>query len=297
MNPEKTSRAKVEAAILQFALERPELGQFSVAAELMKMGLQISASTVRNVWKRHGLETGYLRLMAKSRRIGDGAPQQLSNEERVLLKRERLNRRLAADAKIQEESVSEVRRERILLAAARIFARKGYAQTSLKEVCKAAGIQPASLYYHFKSKNDLFATVHHLGISRVNEAMDEVAAKHTDPWIRLEETCATAVRFQLDRSELAMVVRVDTGVQLHAKLQKKVDADRAAYEDRFRRQIEELPLHPKADRTLLRLTLLGALNWTSVWYQPGRLTPEEIGRQLIRIVFGYDQGGSEKSRP
>src|SRR5690606_25387145 len=131
----------------------------------------------------------------------------------------------AADARIQDESISDVRRERILLAAARVFAAKGYAQASLKEVCSAAGIQPASLYYHFKSKEDLFATVHHLGISRVNQALDDAALRHRDPWACLEETCATALRFQLDRSELAIVVRVDSGVKLHAKLQKKINAD------------------------------------------------------------------------
>lgn len=293
MKQEKQLSAETEALVLRYAHERPDLGQFSVAAELAKAGHRVSASTVRNIWKRHGLETGYQRLMAKSRRTGqegqEGQKAQppLSSQEQALLKRERRNRRLAADARTHDESISEARRDMILLAAARVFAAKGYAQASLKEVCSAAGIQPASLYYHFDSKEALFATVHHLGISQINQALDETAARHDDPWTRLEETCATALRFQLDSSELAVVVRVDSGVTLHAKLQKKINADRAAYEDRFRRQIEDLPLHPKADRTLLRLTLLGALNWTSVWYRPGRLDPAGIGRELIRIVFGY----------
>lgn len=287
MKSEKSHAADTEALILQYALERPDLGQFSVAAELAKKGHRVSASTVRNTWKRYGLETSYQRLMAKSRKASNGAWPPLSAQEQALLRRERKNRRLAADARIQDESISEVRRERILLAAARVFAAKGYTQASLKEVCNAAGIQPASLYYHFRSKEDLFATVHHLGISQINQALEETARRHDDPWIRLEEICATALRFQLDPSELAIVVRVNTGIRLHRTLQKKIDTDRAAYEDLFRSQIDALPLHPKADRTLLRLTLLGALNWTSFWYKQGRLTPSEIGRQLIRIVFGY----------
>lgn len=285
MKPERSRSADTEALILKYALERPDLGQFSVAAELEKIGHRVSASTVRNTWKRHGLETGYQRLMAKSK---NGTQSPLSAQEQVLLKRERENRRLAADARTQDESISEVRRERILLAAARVFAIKGYVQASLKELCSAAGLQPASLYYHFQSKEDLFATVHHLGMTQINQALNDTAQRFDDPWIRLEETCATALRFQLDHSELAVVVRVNTGIMLHAKLQKKIDADRATYEDIFRHQIDALPLHPQADRTLLRLTLLGALNWTSFWYQPGgRLDPTEIGRQLIRIVFGY----------
>lgn len=278
----------IEARVLQYGLEQPTLGQFSVAQAMQAEGMAVSASTVRNIWKRHGLETSYLRLLAKSKGQGGGPKADLNDAELAQLKRERRNRRLVEKAKDQDEAVSSLRRDEALRAAARIFAVKGYADTSLREVGDAAGIRPASLYYHFTSKEDLFATVHHLGMTRVNEALDATIAQYEDPWKKLEEACATALKFQLNPSELAIVVRVDPGVRYPARLQKKIDADRASYEDRFRRLIEGLPLHEKADRTLLRLTLLGALNWTRVWYRPsGPMSAEDIGRELIRIVFGY----------
>ncbi len=281
-------RPDIEARVIQYGLEQPTLGQFSVAQALQAQGLKVSASTVRNIWKRHGLETSYLRLLAKSKGTNGGSKTELNPDEQSHLKRERRNRKRAEKAKGQDEAVSALRREEVLLAAARIFADKGYAETSLREVAAATGMQPASLYYHFASKEDLFATVHHLGISRVNQALDATASLYDDPWQRLEEACATALKFQLNPSDLAVVVRVDPGIRYPARLQRRIDADRASYEDRFRRLIDELPLHRKADRTLLRLTLLGALNWTRVWYRPsGPLSAEDIGRQLIRIVFGY----------
>lgn len=274
--------------MLRYALEQPSLGQFSVAKAMQDAGIKISPSTVRNIWKRNGLETSYLRLMAKSKGSTGASEASLDEDEIKLLKREHRSRQLAEKAKHQDESVSELRREEILRAAARIFASNGYAETSLREICDAVGMQPASLYYHFPSKEDLFATVHHLGINRVNHALDETVRQYEDPWERLEEACATALKFQLNPSELAIVVRVDPGIRFPPRLQEKVDADRASYENRFRTLIEDLPLHEKADKTLLRLTLLGALNWTRMWYQDsGRLSAEEIGRELIRIVFGY----------
>lgn len=283
-----SSRLDVEARVIQYGLEQPTLGQFSVAQAMQSEGLKISASTVRNIWKRHGMETSYQRLLAKSKGKEGSHKTVLNESERTQLERGRHNRRLAEKAKVQDEAVSALRRDELLLAAARIFATKGYTETSLREVGAAVGVRPASLYYHFSSKEDLFATVHHLGITRVNDALDATIVLHDDPWKRLEEACATALKFQLNPSELAIVVRVDPGVRYPAALQRKIDADRASYEDRFRRLIESLPLHKKADRTLLRLTLLGALNWTRVWFRPsGKLSPEEIGRELIRIVFGY----------
>lgn len=46
-------------------------------------------------------------------------------------------------------------REKILDAAARLFATKGYAAVSMRRVATEVGMTPANLYYHFKDKEDL----------------------------------------------------------------------------------------------------------------------------------------------
>lgn len=50
-------------------------------------------------------------------------------------------------------------RQAILEAAARIMATKGFSGTSISMICKAAGCQASSLYWHFSSKENLFAEV------------------------------------------------------------------------------------------------------------------------------------------
>ncbi len=47
-------------------------------------------------------------------------------------------------------------RESILRAAIQLFAQKGYAGTSTREICDSAGITKPVLYYHFKSKEHLY---------------------------------------------------------------------------------------------------------------------------------------------
>ena len=47
-------------------------------------------------------------------------------------------------------------RERILLAAASLFANKGYAGTAVREIVAAAGVTKPTLYYYFKNKEDLY---------------------------------------------------------------------------------------------------------------------------------------------
>ena len=56
--------------------------------------------------------------------------------------------------------VSE-RREEILALASRIFADKGYASTTVREIADAAGILSGSLYHHFDSKESMLDEIMH----------------------------------------------------------------------------------------------------------------------------------------
>jgi hypothetical protein len=49
--------------------------------------------------------------------------------------------------------------------------------------------------------------------------------------------------------------------------------------------VDELDLPETIDRKIFRLHFLGALNWIPTWYRSGsRLTPAEIGRQLVTML-------------
>lgn len=47
-------------------------------------------------------------------------------------------------------------RDAILKVAIRLFAEKGYAACSIREICQAAGVTKPVLYYHFRSKENLY---------------------------------------------------------------------------------------------------------------------------------------------
>lgn len=278
----KREPTQLAQAVLRFAKTNPEWGQFTVARALSEAGMVVSPSGVRSIWKRYGLETDYKRLLAvKQGRAG----RILSTAQLETLKRKRRSNVLKAKAD-PSESFTEVRREELLLAAARIFSKKGFAAASLREICAIAGIKPTSLYYHFRSKESLFAAVHKIGMQRTNSAIDHAIKDISDPWMRLESACATAMKFILDASDLAVVVRVDPSRRFKPALQRQINHDRSAFEDRFRRIVDDLHLDSKVDRSLFRLSLLGAMNWSSSWYRPGRRSPEEIGLRMITDIFG-----------
>lgn len=60
---------EIENAVVAFALEKPAYGQLRVSNELKKKALGVSAATVRNIWKRHDLETFSKRLKALQAKV------------------------------------------------------------------------------------------------------------------------------------------------------------------------------------------------------------------------------------
>lgn len=65
----------------------------------------------------------------------------------------------------------ELTAERILDAAEALFAARGYAATTLRDVARAVGLRNPSLYNHFASKEALYAAVLERGIRPVFETL------------------------------------------------------------------------------------------------------------------------------
>jgi AcrR family transcriptional regulator len=54
---------------------------------------------------------------------------------------------------------SDLTRERILEAAAELFAQRGYAGTGVDRLAERSGIAKTAIYYHFGNKEGLLAAV------------------------------------------------------------------------------------------------------------------------------------------
>lgn len=279
------SRARsAKNAALALARERPEIGKVRAARELRSRGIRLSPSAVHAIWKLHGLASSYERLKLRAGH-GEVRGAALSDSQRALLRRATISRRVIARASANGDSSSHPRRDELIEVAAVVFSAKGYDRASLREICAAAGILPGSMYHHFHSKEDLFVTVHAEGFRRLNEAVDRAVKGRSEPWSKLEAAVAAHIACLVGGNKVHAV----TGTSLfHAAapaLQRRLNRERTAYEDRFREMIDGLQLPSDVDRTLLRLNLLGALNWTRIWYRPGKKTPAQIADHLINKIL------------
>jgi AcrR family transcriptional regulator len=174
-------------------------------------------------------------------------------------------------------------RKTLLAVSARLFAKGGFEATSMRDIAGEAGMLAGSMYYHFPSKNDLIAAVYEAGVAEIGAAVDKAVARARGPWGRLEAACVAHLQSLLADSAHAAVMTADLG-RLEPVLKRRLVTMRDGYEKRFVELVADLPLPRGTDRTLWRLQLLGALNWTPTWYRRGRKSPAAIGRTLVAVL-------------
>lgn len=93
----------------------------------------------------------------------------------------------------------------ILTQARAIFARRGYAETSLREIAEAVGIKTPSLYAHFPSKEALYEEVYAEVAVEHTAFFDELArsSSELEPLARLRHILAGIEAYYRDRPDLA----------------------------------------------------------------------------------------------
>lgn len=179
---------------------------------------------------------------------------------------------------------SHNRLQQVLDEAARVFAQRGFAAASVREIVQPIGMLPGSLYYHFPTKDDLLVAVYEEGVRRILANVDTAMVRMNDPWKRLEAACIAHLKSILNQTDYSQVViRIRPGDA--AAVADRLTALRNSYEQRFSELIEALPDLKPGNRSDLRLFLMGALNWSQTWYRDdGNLAPEQIAKKLIRLL-------------
>lgn len=96
-------------------------------------------------------------------------------------------------------------RQRILQAAASLFARKGFNAVSVEEIVKAAELAKPALYYYFKDKDDLYANLLKEGFDQRHSILQKHIAS-SQPWhARLHQLTQALIDFRQENHDLALL--------------------------------------------------------------------------------------------
>jgi AcrR family transcriptional regulator len=85
---------------------------------------------------------------------------------------------------------SDVSRERILAAAAEVFATRGYAGAGVDRLAERSGIAKTAIYYHFGNKEGLLAAVLERAATQWIDGIQAAACQGGDPLARLDRALA-----------------------------------------------------------------------------------------------------------
>lgn len=176
-------------------------------------------------------------------------------------------------------------REKILNAAAKLFSDKGYDRTSMRDIASSLNIKAGSLYHHFEGKEELLLAVEEEAFRRITERVESALSDVSDPWERLSAACSAHLLGVLGNKEYINVTTRELPETRSDDNKRRFALIRNDYEVIFRELIDALPLAPSVDRTLFRLSLLGAMAWSLVWYEEGgKYVPDEIGHSLVEML-------------
>lgn len=101
-------------------------------------------------------------------------------------------------------------RGRALDAALRLFAEKGFGGTSVRDLCQAAGVQPATLYAHFPAKEHVLAELITLAYEELYRSLrTAVLESSADPVQQLTALVRSHVLSHCEFSMLAVVASAE----------------------------------------------------------------------------------------
>lgn len=179
-------------------------------------------------------------------------------------------------------------RDRILHAAYELFVASGYRSVSMQQIAEAAGIQKATLYHHFRSKDELFAEI----VCAVNQrTRDEVVqaieegGSASDQLVRI--ACQSFARSQSDYSRLMTDVQENLAPDQRRQLLKEKAFPWDLLEGIVRSAMARGEL-PEMDVDLV-ISMYTGLVWGQLWMckigRNDRALDEALAQTLVETLF------------
>lgn len=178
-----------------------------------------------------------------------------------------------------------------------LFFKKGYFATSISDIAKGSGIQKASIYYHYASKEDLLYQILKSTMDDLTTHLKGRLAAVTGVEERMRTAVRAHVRFHLERQKENFIANSElrglTAEHYRAIVQKRNEYE-TIFQDLIRQGTAE-GVFADVDVKILSYAILTLCTAGATWYNPGgRLTVGEIADIYETfIITGLKQGKTE----
>jgi AcrR family transcriptional regulator len=195
---------------------------------------------------------------------------------------------MSGTKRARPEEDSDGLRGRILEIAIQLFATKGFAATSMREVVAEAGCTKPALYYYFESKAGLFRSAVGLAHQRLDSA-DQTGAEGGSVRDQLRRSLESlAEHIAAKPNDLRLLFRA----QSHADLDPELidtrpirDAHVAIIEELLRAGIESGEIRPDVPIEDAAISLVGMLHLQFQMWLDGRDLADDFADRILSIYM------------
>ncbi len=183
------------------------------------------------------------------------------------------------------------KKELLVRTAIDLFAKKGYADTSIRDIGRTAKVNVALIYYYFKDKETLLQHIIERAARELTVLLREIQATEPDPLECLKKMIVRQVLYASESAKETKLMAAE-GDQLHGqartesfRLQREIYG---LYSTQLER-LKEAKVLNDVDLTVGNFVVFGTINWFYRWYKEGgRLDAKAIADQMIKILlFGF----------
>ena len=169
-------------------------------------------------------------------------------------------------------------RELILAQAAALFAKGGYAGTSMNQVAEASGLSKATLYHYYRDKYALLVSITEGHVLRLQGIVGEAVAGERTPQGQMRVLIRRLVEEYADSQNEHRVLTEDVKFLDDADRKRVLDIEREVVAGFARVVIALRPdLGEAALGKPLTMLLFGMINWLFTWMKPdGALGYDDI---------------------
>jgi AcrR family transcriptional regulator len=183
----------------------------------------------------------------------------------------------------------ENRRADVVRVAARLFRERGFDGTTTRDIADAVGMRSGSPFYHFKTKQEILAAVMEEGLVAGLPAAENIVAGELPPRAKFRALVRAHLEIVLGEGHDFIPVLLYDWRRLTPELRARVQVLRDRYDQLWQDVVSELSAAGllKSDSAVARLLLMGAVNYTVLWYKPGQGSDlEQIAEAAVAMFLG-----------
>jgi TetR/AcrR family fatty acid metabolism transcriptional regulator len=98
---------------------------------------------------------------------------------------------------------------RIIDAAAKVFARKGFYKAKVSEIAQEAGIADGTIYIYFDHKDDILISLFEEKMKEVLDNMRKEISVESDPLKKIEKFALVHLKLIKDNKDMAEIIQVE----------------------------------------------------------------------------------------